>query len=261
MNEYKHLLIRKEGRVAILTLNRAEKMNTFNREVWKEIVKATDEIEEMDDLGAVIITGNGKHFSAGLDVNQLKDGANSETIRKNLPWEQAMYNKLEDFPVPVIAAIQGVCYGSATELVLACDIRIAAKDLRIAIPEVRFGLSPDMGGTTRLPRLVGAGQAKRLILGCEEIDAAEAKSIGLVEIVVEADELMEHAMKLATRIAAMPPMAVWMAKKGINLAAESGRMAGQLFEQAQSVFCCGTEDKQEATKAWLEKRKPEFKGK
>ncbi len=260
MTEYQHLLVRKESRVAILTINRPDKMNTFNREVWREIIKASDEIEEMEDLGAVIVNSSGKNFSAGVDLNHLKSAANSDTIRKNLPWEQAMYNRFEDFPVPVIAAVQGLCYGSGTELILACDIRVASRDARIAIPEVRFGLSPDMGGTTRLPRLVGPGQAKRLILACEEVDAEEARAIGLVEIVVEPEELIERAMKLAKRIAAMPPAGVWMAKKGINLAVESGRMASQLFEQAQSVYCCGTEDKQEAIDAWFQKRKPDFKG-
>ncbi len=260
MGEYQHLLLRKEGRVAILTLNRPEKMNTFTRKVWREIVKAADDIEEMEDLGAVIINSSGEHFSAGIDLNHLKSGANSETIRKNLPWEQNMYNRWEDFPVPVIAAIQGLCYGSGTELILSCDIRVAASNARIAIPEVKFGLAPDMGGTTRLPKLVGAGQAKRLILACEEVDAEEAKSIGLVEIVVEPEDLMDRAMKLAKRIASMPPAAVWMAKRGINLAVESSRMASQLFEQAQSIYCCGTEDKQESIDAFFQKRKPDFKG-
>ncbi len=260
MPTYEHLLLNKEERVAILTLNRPDKLNTFNREVWREILTATEEIEDMDDLGAVIINANGPHFSAGIDLNQLKSASNSQTIQKNLPWEQAMYNRLEDFPVPVIAAVQGLCYGSGTELILACDIRVAARNLRIALPEVRFGLSPDMGGTTRLPRLVGPGQAKRLILACEELDAEEALAIGLVEIIVEPEELMERAMTIAKRIASLPPVGVFMAKKGINLAMEGSRMASQLFEQAQSIFCCGTQDKEEAITAFFEKRTPQFKG-
>jgi enoyl-CoA hydratase len=185
---------------------------------------------------------------------------NSQFIIKNLSWLQSVYNRWEDFPVPVIAAIHGICYGSGTELILACDIRIAASNARIAIPEVRFGLSPDMGGTTRLPRLVGPGQAKRLILACEEVDAQEARAIGLVDVVVEPGQLMERAIKMANRIAGMPPVAVRMAKKGINLAVESSRMAGLYFEQAQSTYCCGTEDQKEAIKAFFEKRKPVFNG-
>jgi enoyl-CoA hydratase len=259
MAEFKHLLIEREDRVAIVTLNRAEHFNTLNHEVWQEIHDAAKAVEELGDIRAVVIKAAGDNFSAGLDVKVLGQG-NSQDVLMNANWLQSIYTVWEDFPVPVIAAIQGVCYGGATEFILACDIRVAASNARIAIPEVRFGLAPDMGGTTRLPKLVGAGQAKRLIIGCEELDAQEAKEIGLVEIVVEPEKLMERTMKLAHKIAGMPPVAVRMAKKGINLAVESSRMAGLLFEGAQSVYCCGTEDMKEAVNAFFEKRKPEFKG-
>lgn len=260
MAEYKHLLVRKEGHIAIMTINRAESFNTLGPEAWAEIDAAAVEIEAMEDVRAVVINAAGQHFSAGIDLKQLET-FNSEIVMKSVAHSQAAYSKWEDLPVPVIAAIQGICFGSATELILACDIRIAAQNARIAIPEVRFGLAPDMGGTTRLTKLVGSGQAKRMIIACDEVDADEAKSIGLVEKVVETDRLMEEAMKMAERIASQPPVAVWMAKKGINLAAESSRMAGLLFEQAQTVYCCGTEDQKEAVAAFFEKRKPVFHGK
>ena len=259
MTEYKTLLLSKADRVAILTINRPEKLNTITVEMWQELEQAAKEIEAMDDLGAVVINASGDHFTAGIDLGVLNE-FNSEFVMKNLSWAQSVYSKWEELSVPVIAAMQGVCYGSGIELALACDIRIAAKDARISIPEVRFGLSPDMGGTTRLPRLVGPGQAKRLIIGCEEIDAEEAKNIGLVEIVVERDQLMERAMNLARNIADQPPVAVRMAKKGINLATESSLMAGLYFEQAQSIYCCGTQDQKEAIQAFFEKRKPVFSG-
>ncbi|NLV16621.1 MAG: enoyl-CoA hydratase/isomerase family protein [Syntrophomonadaceae bacterium] len=259
MAEFKHLLINREDNVAIVTLNRAKQFNTLNHEVWQEIHDAARAVEEMGDIRAVVINAAGDNFSAGLDVNYLSQGS-SEHIMKNANWLQSIYTVWEDFPVPVIAAVQGICYGGATEFILACDIRIAAANARIAIPEVRFGLAPDMGGTTRLPKLVGPGQAKRLILACEEIDAEEAKAIGLVEVVVETEKLMERALKMAHKIAGMPPVAVYMGKKGINLAAESSRRAGLLFEGAQSVYCCGTDDMKEAVSAFFEKRKPEFKG-
>ncbi|NLB88791.1 MAG: enoyl-CoA hydratase/isomerase family protein, partial [Syntrophomonadaceae bacterium] len=208
----------------------------------------------------VIINANEDHFSAGVDLKFLRT-VNSEFIMDNLDWLQRLYGRWQEMPIPVIAAVHGLCYGSATELILGCDIRIAAKDARISIPEVRFGLSPDMGGTVRLTQLVGMGQAKRLILGCEEVGADEAFAIGLVEIVVEREQLMERAMKLAKRIASMPPAAVRFAKRGINLANESSVMAGLLYEQAQSTYCCGTEDQNEAIDSFFEKRKPVFKNK
>ena len=259
MADFKHLLINREDKVAIVTLNRAEHFNTLNHEVWQEIHDAAQAVEDMGDIRAVVINAAGEHFSEGLDVKYLGEGS-SEAVLMKANWLQSIYTVWEDFPVPVIAAVQGICYGGGTEFILACDIRVAASNLRIAIPEVRFGLAPDMGGTTRLPKLVGAGQAKRLLIACEEIDAYDATAIGLVEVVVEPDKLMEEAMRLANKIAGMPPVAVRMAKKGINLAVESSRMAGLLFEGAQSVYCCGTEDMKEAVRAFFEKRKPEFHG-
>ncbi len=260
MSKYENLLLSKEGRVAILTLNRPEQLNTVGPEVWKELEMAADELEEMEDLGAVIINGAGDHFTAGIDLNTL-ELFNSSFVMKNIAWAQSVYSRWENFPLPVIAAVQGVCYGSGVELILACDIRVAADDLRLSIPEVHFGLAPDMGGTTRLPKLIGPGQAKRLIYSCEEIDADEASRIGLVEIVVAKDKLMDEAMKLAKRIAAQPPIAIKMAKKGINNAMDSSVAASLLFEQAQTIYCCGTEDQNEAIKAFFEKRKPIFKSK
>lgn len=254
MSQYENLLLTKEGKVVILTINRPEKLNTLGPDVWKELERAADEIEKMEDVGAVIIAGAGKHFSAGIDLSVLEQ-FDSNFVLKNLPWAQAVYSRWEIFPVPVIAAVQGVCYGSGVELILACDIRVAADNLRVCIPEVRFGLAPDMGGTTRLPKLIGPGQAKRLIYSCDEIDAQEAARIGLVEIVVEKDGLMDEAMALATRIAAHPPAAVKMAKKGINVAMDSSIAAGLLFEQAQSTYCCGTEDQKEAIKAFFQSTK------
>jgi enoyl-CoA hydratase len=259
MADFKHLLINRADKVAIVTLNRAHQFNTLNHAVWQEIYDAAGAVQAMDDIRCVVINAAGDNFSAGLDVKFLSQGS-SQDILKNANWLQSIYSVWEDFPVPVIAAVQGICYGGGTEFILACDIRVAASNLRIAIPEVRFGLAPDMGGTTRLPKLVGGGQAKRLIIGCEEIDAQEAKAIGLVEIVVEPDKLMERTMKLAHKIASMPPVSVFMAKRGINLAVESSRRAGLLFEGAQSVYCCGTEDMKEAVAAFFEKRKPEFHG-
>ncbi len=260
MPDYKNISVTKEGKIIILTLNRPERFNIFGVEVWREMEQAADDIAKMEDVRAVMINGAGKHFAAGIDLKELKTNS-LEFTQQNLPWLQSVYNKWEDFSIPVICAIQGLCLGSGTELALACDIRIAAKSARFALPEVRFGLSPDMGGTTRLPKLIGPGQAKRIILACEEIDAEEAKNIGLVEIVVDDDKLMDEAKRIANRIASMPPLAVRMAKKGINLAVESSRMAGLFFEQAQASLCSTTYDQKEAISAWFEKREPEFKAK
>ena len=258
--ENKDLLFKKEGNIGIITLNRPQAFNTITVEVWEALDECMDMIEKDDSIRAVILNGNGDTFTAGIDLSVLKQ-FNSTFVAAKLPWAQRLYSRFQEWSIPVIAAVHGLCYGTGIELILGCDIRIAAEGTRFSIPEVKFGLAPDMGGTTKLTKLVGSGQAKRLIMCCDEIDAAEARQIGLVEYVVPKEELMERAHKVANRMMGMPPAGISFAKKGINLAVDNSVAAGLLFEMAQSTYCCGTEDKTEAAAAFLEKRKPVFKGK
>lgn len=255
----KHLAFNKDGKIGIITLDNAPGFNLVGTDFLYELEEIQKEINVDRNLGGIVINANGDNFSAGIDLKFLK-GVSSQFIMDNLVWLQKLYSFWQELPIPVIAAVNGLCYGSATELILGCDIRIAADNAKFSIPEVRFGLSPDMGGTTRLTHLVGVGQAKRLIMGCEEIDAEEALRIGLIEILVKKEELNERAMKLANKMADFPPVGIRFAKQGINLANESSVAAGLLFEQSQSTHCCGTEDLREAVTAFLEKRKPVFKG-
>lgn len=259
MSYGKHLTFKREGNIGIITLDDARGFNLVGKDFLYELDEIQKEINSDRDLRVIVITANGNNFSAGIDLKFLQ-GASSQFVMDNLVWLQNLYSFWQELPIPVIAAINGLCYGSASELILGCDIRIASDDAKFSLPEVRFGLSPDMGGTTRLTHLVGIGQAKRLIMGCEEIDAEEALRIGLIEILVKKEELKERAMKLAHKMASFPPIGLRFAKKGINLARESSVEAGLLFEQAQSTVCCGTEDLHEAVTAFLEKRKPELKG-
>lgn len=259
MSYGKHLAFNKDGKIGIITLDNAKGFNVVGTDFLYELEEIQKEINADRDLGGIVINANGDHFSAGIDLKFLK-GVSSQFIMENLVWLQKLYSFWQELPIPVIAAVHGFCYGSATELILGCDIRIAADNAKFSIPEVRFGLSPDMGGTTRLTHLVGMGQAKRLIMGCEEIDAEEALRIGLIEILVKQEELNKRAIKLAYKMANFPPAAIRFAKKGINLANESSVETGLLFEQAQSTYCCGTEDLREGVTAFLEKRNPVFKG-
>lgn len=257
--EGKYLVLTQNDGIALITLNRPKAFNTTNMEMWTELFECQNLIEKDPSVRAVVINANGDHFSAGIDLNFLKQ-VDSHFAKDNLTWLQRLYGRWQEMPIPVIAAVHGLCYGSATELILGCDIRIASEDAKFSLPEVRFGLSPDMGGTVRLAKLVGIGQAKRIIMGCEEISASEALQIGLVEIVVSRDQLMDRAFKAASKMASMPPVAINFAKKGINMADESSVAAGLLFEQVQSTYCCGTEDQNEAISAFMEKRKPSFNG-
>lgn len=257
MPDFEYYKLEIKGPLAYVTLKRPDRLNTMGLGPWKEIVLVQDEIEANRDIRVVIIKADGEHFSAGIDLHDL-EGVDSRWVADNINWLQRLNSRWQEMNPIVIAAVHGVCYGAAFEMILACDIRVASEDARFAIPEVRFGLSPDMGGSQRLPRLVGPGQAKRLILACEEIDAREAKDIGFVEIVVPREQLYERAEKLAKRIINNPPWAVRFGKKAINASMDSSIAGGLLLEQIQSIFCCGTEDQNEAIRAFFEKRKPEF---
>ncbi|MDQ7096424.1 enoyl-CoA hydratase/isomerase family protein [Desulfosporosinus sp. PR] len=249
----------KQDYCGALILDNAEKMNVVGDEFLKELGALQQDILGMEELRALAIVANGDNFSAGIDLKMLHE-VSSEKVKATLTHLQGLYSFWQTLSIPVVIGVQGFCFGSAVELMLGCDIRIAAENLRLSLPEVKLGLAPDMGGTTRLTKLVGTGQAKRLIMACEEIGAEEALQIGLVEKVVPADKLREATIRLAQKMAAYPPSSVAFAKKGINLAAESSVAAGLLFEQAQSTYCCGTEDLKEAISAFFEKRKPSFRG-
>lgn len=261
MSEYKYYKVNVEGPIATLTFNRPERMNTLGYEQWMEIQQIQDELGDNPEIRVLIINAEGPHFCAGIDLKELKS-FDSKTVISKLTKIQRTYTRFQEMNAIVIAAVNGVCYGAGFEMILGADIRLASADARFSIPEARFGLAPDMGGTQLLPRLVGPGQAKRLILACDEIDAKEAQQIGLVEIVEEDYEsLQKRAKKLAEKIINNPPWGVRFGKKAINAAADSSIAGGLLLEQIQSAFCCGTEDQNEAVAAFFEKRKPKFQDK
>ena len=245
--------------VAILSLNRTEQRNAVNDDMLRNLENIQNRIMAEDSIRAVLLKANGSHFTVGMDLNSIKTFGNRFTLNR-IAWLQSVYGRWQEMPIPVVAAVQGYCIGSGIEMILGCDIRIAAENVRFRLPEVSLGLSPDMGGTARLTKLIGLGQAKRLILGCQEVKAQEALGIGLVEEVVKEEELQARALGLAEKMAAYPPVAMGWAKKGINLAHENSTAAALLFEQAQSSSCFASEDLKEAVAAFMEKRKPQFKG-
>jgi enoyl-CoA hydratase len=246
--------------VGIITFNDPKGYNFITWKLIEEIGLIQDQISTDNELRAVILQSDGKHFSAGINFADLKL-LDSTMVMRGLPANQRIFSRWQELNVPVIAAVNGLCFGIATELILGCDIRIASDDAQFSIQEVRFGLSPDHGGTTRLTHLVGTGQAKRMIMNCEQINSAEAKTIGLVETVVANNDLHDYAMKMARNMCNFPPAGLCFAKKGINLAAESSVASGLFFEQAQATYCCGTDDQKEAINAYIEKRKPVYKKK
>ncbi len=255
-----NIKLTKEGYIATITFCDPSGLNLLNKEVVMALADIQEDISRDNQLRAVIVCSSGAHFSAGVDTAFLKT-VDTRFVKDNLNFLQRTFSRFQELPIPVIAAIKGFCLGGGLELALSCDIRIAAEGATLALPEVRFGLTADQTGTTRLTKLVGIGQAKKLILCTEMIDAAESYRIGLVEYLVKPEELDGKATQLAKRMSNLPPSAIRFGKWGVNVAAEGNTYASLMFEQAQSIYCFGTEDKDEAVSAFIEKRKPVYKDK
>lgn len=246
---------------AILTINRPEKCNSLPRSDFIELAEMLKDLEGDRSLKVLVITGTGiNYFCAGLDISRIAGGS-AESAYWELGTLQNAITRLDEFSRPVIAAVNGICIGIGTELILASDIRLAAETAKFSIPEVCLGVLPDCGGTQRLTRLVGTGQAKRLILSGMTICAEEASRIGLVEQVVPQDKLLEESLYLAAKIAKNPPVSIKLAKRAIDMAWEMSLRAGLNFELSSCYYCASTEDKQEAMNAFLEKRTPQYKEK
>ncbi|MDR1320967.1 MAG: enoyl-CoA hydratase/isomerase family protein [Gracilibacteraceae bacterium] len=252
----------KESFVAIVTLNRPEKRNVIAQPFYEAMFELQKDLLQDKTIRAVAIIANGKHFSAGTDLDFIaKVGQQTEPGRAlyNLSVFQKTFQFWRTFNLPVVAGIHGACLGSAIELAAACDFRICGDDAFFFLGEVMVGQSTDLGGTTNLTKLIGPGQTKRLMLTCERIDAREAARIGLVEKLVPAEKVKEETLATAQKMADFPPIAIQMAKKAINIATESSYAASLLAEEIQGIYCVSTKDKVEANKAMRDKSyKPNY---
>lgn len=259
---YKYLLIDREEGIAVLTINRPDKYNALNVDVVSELSAAMDELGADDDVRAVVITGAGeKAFISGADIGTLESMKTFMDAALHSQHGQAVMHKVENLPKPVIAAINGYALGGGLELAMACDIRFASDTARMGQPESNLGISPGYGGTQRLPRLVGKGMAKLLILSGDMIDAQEALRIGLVQKVVPQAELLSEAKALAKKLAATKsPVSLAACKEAINMGLEVDLPSGLYIESLKFGSLATTEDYHEGTTAFLEKRKPVYKG-
>lgn len=256
-----YLSFTREGYVGIVRLSRPEKLNTMSAPFYEAMIELQQkEIVGNHDIRAIAILADGRHFSAGIDLNYARTVIGSTPSRSLYGvyhWQQA-YRFWNECNLPVVVGIQGACMGTAIELVTACDIRIAAENAKFSLREVDVGISTDMGGTTRLTKLIGPGMTKLLAMTCEDIDAQEAYRIGLVERLVPLDKLEETTLMYARKLAAKPPIAVQMCKKCINIATDAGTAAGLLAEEIQGIYTVNTKDKAEASAAMLEKRQGNY---
>lgn len=260
MSNYETITTEKRGGVAVLTINRPDKLNALNYKVHEEGVRALEELKKDADVRVVVITGAGeKSFVAGADISEFAGKTPAE--QRNLFLEKTLFNSLETFPKPVIAMINGFCLGGGCELALACDLRYASAKARFGQPEINLGIIPGGGGTQRLTNLIGEGKSMEMILTGEMIDAAAALKLGLVNNVFAPDALEEETMKIAQTIAEKSPIALQMAKEAVKLAARTNLDEGLRREVDLFAICFSTEDKEEGVAAFLEKRKPVFKGK
>lgn len=259
---YRHILFDVDSAgVALITVNRPDKLNALSGEVLVELRAAFDRIAAEREIRAAIITGAGeKAFVAGADINELAALSPFEAREFALRGQQAL-RALETAGKPSVAAINGYALGGGLELAMACTVRFASENAKLGQPEVKLGIIPGYGGTQRLPRLVGRGRALELLLSGEPVSASEAHRIGLVNALVSPAELLSYSRTWLQKVLANGPLAVGLVVEAVDVGLDCGLEEGLRFEAAAFGLSASTEDRLEGTRAFLEKRRPAFVGK
>ena len=259
--EYKNILFEVAEGIATITINRPKALNALNSDVMAELNDVGIKCKTDEAIKVVILTGAGeKSFVAGADISQMAE-LRPQQAMEFMEAGIETFRAFEVLPKPVIAAINGFALGGGVELAMSCDIRLASENARFGQPEILIGLIPGWGGTQRLARLVGMGRAKELIMAGGQIDAKRAYEIGLVNQVYPLDQLMPEARKLAKKMEGLPGFALKMAKHAINFGYDLSLDNAMRLETQCCSQCFSTDDQKEGMKAFLEKRKPAFKGK
>ncbi|HVM85628.1 MAG TPA: enoyl-CoA hydratase [Candidatus Binatia bacterium] len=254
---FENIQTERKGRVGIVTLNRPKALNALCDALVAELGRALDDFEADPGIGAIVITGSEKAFAAGADIKEMKDRSFMDVYQADfitVGWERVAQCRK-----PVVAAVAGFALGGGCEMAMMCDLIIAAETAKFGQPEITLGIIPGAGGTQRLTRAVGKAKAMDLVLTGRMMDAAEAERAGLVARVVPAEKLMEEAMAVADKIAAMSLPVAMMAKESVNRAFESTLAEGIRFERRMFHATFATEDQKEGMGAFVEKRKPAFK--
>jgi len=273
MTDYETVELTRAGNVGWLRLNRPEKLNSFTIQMWQELRALGKELRDDPDLRALVVIGNGRAFSSGIDTSVFTGGTTAgiesgedvgtrhrdPTVDGILRTQEA-YSWLEEARYPTIAAVRGFALGAGLQMALACDIRVFARGTSVGLLEHKYGILPDLGGTQRLPRVVGAGKAKEMIWTTARIDADEAYRIGLCERLVDDDALDAEAAALAAAIAAQPPLAVQGAKRAVEAAGRVSVAEGLVIEAEAQAVCLRSADMREAIQAFVEQRRPDYSG-
>ncbi|MBV8952134.1 MAG: enoyl-CoA hydratase/isomerase family protein [Actinobacteria bacterium] len=263
------LRLERDGPVGWLWLNRPEKLNSFTLQMWRELAELGEKLSRDDELRALVVIGEGRAFSSGIDTSVFTSSARDELRDDESPRHadpvvasvlrtQDAYTWLEEAPFATIAAVRGYALGAGLQLALACDVRIVAEGTKLGLLELKYGILPDLGGTQRLPRLVGPGKAKELIFTGVQIDAAEARRVGIAERVVADVDLQRDAAELAAHIAAQPPLAVRGVKRAVEAAATMPVREGLVVEAEAQAVCLQSDDMREAITAFVEQRLPRY---
>jgi enoyl-CoA hydratase len=249
-----------DNRIATITVNRPEKLNALSAHVMAELGQAIDAARENPDVGGVILTGAGRAFVAGGDIAEVEK-SDAVAAKRRAQRGQHVFRRFETSPKPTIAAVNGFALGGGCELAMACHIRIASRIAKFGQPEVKVGVMSGYGGSQRLPRLIGKGRALQMLLTGEIIDAAEAYRIGLVNQVVEHDQLLSAATTMMRAILANAPLAVAQCVEAVNAGYDVSLRDALTLEATAFGLLAATDDKREGTRAFLEKRAPDFTGK
>jgi len=257
--DYKNIKFEKEDNIAVVTISRPKVLNALNDEMIDELHHVFDAIAADKDIRCVILTGEGKAFVAGADIGELAE-CDVQAGHKKCKIGQALMHKMEALPKAIIAAVNGFALGGGCEIAMACDIRLASEKAKLGQPESTLGIIPGYGGTQRLARLVGYGKAKEWIFSGDIYPVQEAHRAGLVDEIYPPEELMDKAKEMAKKIASRGPLAIAYAKEAINRGINTTLDAGCEHEATLFAAICASKDKNEGTKAFLEKRPADFVG-
>ena len=254
---YELILVAREPPIATITLNRPKVLNALSPELMGEVSTALTELEDDDEVRAVVLTGGERVFAAGADIADMAERTPVEQLLRD---QTGRWSKLTSFTKPLIAAVNGYALGGGCEVALMCDLVVAGETARFGQPEVNLGIIPGGGGTQRWPRLAGKHVAMEMVLLGTQISAERAHELGLVNWVVPAEKSIDFAQRIARRLAEKPPLAVRLGKESVNRALETTLAEGLAVERKNFYFLFASEDQKEGMRAFLEKRKGEFKG-
>lgn len=249
-----------DGKIASIVLRREKQLNALNQALLAQLSQVLDDVAQNEEVRVVILRGEGRAFAAGADISEM---AGMSVIEADAfaRLGQAVLNQLETLTKPTIALVHGFALGGGMEMAMACDIRLTAEGTKFGQPEVTLGVIPGFGGSQRLPRIVGQGNALRLLLAGDLIDAEEAHRIGLVSEVAPQEELLAKGQKLAEKLAGLAPKALQFVKRAVYEGAELDQERGLSFEASLFALCFATQDQKHGMSAFLAKSKPSFEGK